>query len=169
MRLTDHITMNFNNNMSTAAVFLDIEKAFDTTGQPGLLYKISKLKFPAILTKLINSSLANRTFRVSVEGELSTPREIQAGVPQGSVLAPTVYSLYINDTPRTPGVHLELFADDTCIYATDSKESYVLRKLQRGINAMEEWCEKWNIILIRIRIEPSTSPKVSNESRLTSL
>jgi hypothetical protein len=80
-----------------------------------------------------------------VEGELFTPREIQAGVTQGSVLAPTLYSLYINDTPRTPGVHLALFLDDTPIYAKDRKESYVLRKLQRGLNAMEEWCENWNI------------------------
>jgi len=70
---------------------------------------------------------------------------MQAGVSQVSVLAPIMYCFYINDTPRTPGVHLALFADDTCIYATDRKESYVLRKLQRGLNAMEEWCEQWNI------------------------
>jgi hypothetical protein len=145
MRLTDHITLNFNNNMYTAAVFLDIEKAFDNKWQPGLPYKLSKLQFPTNLIKLINSYLTNRKFRVSVEGELSTPREIQAGVPQGSVLAPTLYSLYINNTPRTQGVHLALFADDTYLYATDSRESCVLRKLQRGLNAMEEWCEKWNI------------------------
>jgi hypothetical protein len=44
MRLADHVTLNFN-NMSTAVVFLDIEKAFDTTWQPGLLYKLSKLQF----------------------------------------------------------------------------------------------------------------------------
>jgi hypothetical protein len=110
-----------------------------------VLYKISKLQFPANLIKLINSFLTNRKFRVSVEGELSTPREIQAGVPQGSVLAPTLYSLYINDTSRTPGVHFALFADDTCMYATDRKEGYVLRKLQSGLNEMEEWCEDWNI------------------------
>jgi hypothetical protein len=65
--------LNFNNNMSTAAVFLDIEKAFDTTWHPGLLYKIKKLQFPTNLIKLINSYLTNRKFRVSVEGELSTP------------------------------------------------------------------------------------------------
>jgi hypothetical protein len=97
------------------------------------------------LIKLTNSYLTNRKFIVSVEGELSTPREIQAGVPQGSALAPTLYSLYINDTPRTQGIHLALFAHDTCLYATDRRESYVLRKLQRRLNAMEEWCEKWNI------------------------
>jgi hypothetical protein len=73
MRLTDHVTLNFNNNMSTAAVFLGIEKAFDTTWHPGLLYKLSELKFSASLIKLIASFLSNRKFKVSVEGELSLP------------------------------------------------------------------------------------------------
>jgi hypothetical protein len=45
MRLADHVTLHFNSNMSTAAVFFDIEKTFDTTWQPGLLYKLSKLQF----------------------------------------------------------------------------------------------------------------------------
>jgi hypothetical protein len=65
--------------MSTAAVFLDIEKALDTTWHPGLLYKLSKMHFSTSLIKLISSFLSNRKFRVSVEGEMSTPREIQAG------------------------------------------------------------------------------------------
>jgi hypothetical protein len=65
--------------MSTAAVFLDIEKAFDTTWQPGLLYKLSKLQFSTSLIKLISSLLSQRKFRVSVEGEMSTPRYMQAG------------------------------------------------------------------------------------------
>jgi hypothetical protein len=114
MRLTDHVTLNFNNNMSTAAVCLDIEKAFDTTWHPGLSYKLSKLQLPVNLIKLISSYLSHRKFRVSVEGELSTPSETEAGVPQGSVLAPTMYNLYINDTPppQTPGFQLALFADD---------------------------------------------------------
>jgi hypothetical protein len=62
MRLTDHITLNLNNDMSTAAVFLDIEKASNTTWHSGLLYKMSKLQFPANLIKLTNSYLANRKF-----------------------------------------------------------------------------------------------------------
>jgi hypothetical protein len=57
----------------------------------------------------------------------------------------TVYVCYINDSPQTPGVYLGLFADDTCIYATDRKEAYVLRKLQRGLSATETWCKRWNI------------------------
>jgi hypothetical protein len=55
-------------------VFLDIEKAFDTTWHTGLLYKLTKLNFSTRMTKLINSFLFLRKFRVSVEGEVSTPR-----------------------------------------------------------------------------------------------
>jgi hypothetical protein len=122
MRLVDHLTLNFNNNISTAAVFLDIEKAFDTTWQPGLLYKLSKLKFSTSLIKIISSFLSQRNFRVSVEGEMSTPKYMQTEVPQGSVLSLTLYNLYISDTAQTSVVNLALFADDTSLYATDSKE-----------------------------------------------
>jgi hypothetical protein len=87
MRLADHVTLNFNNKISTAAVFLDIEKAFDTTWHSGLLYKLSKLVFSNSLTKLIGSFLSQRKFRVSVEGEMSAPREMEAGVPQQQISA----------------------------------------------------------------------------------
>jgi retron-type reverse transcriptase len=100
MRLTDHVTLNFNNKFSTAVVFLDIEKAFDTTWHSGLLYKMSKFEFSTSLIQLISSFLSKRKFRVSVEGEMSTSREMQAGVPQGSVLSPTLYNFYVNDPPK---------------------------------------------------------------------
>jgi hypothetical protein len=76
---------------------------------------------------------------------MSTPREMQAGVPQSSVVSPTLFNLYINDAHQTHGVHLALFADDTCLYATDRKEGFIVRKLQRGLRSMETWCERWNI------------------------
>jgi hypothetical protein len=137
MRLTDHATLNFNNNRSTAAVFLAIEKAFVTTWHFGLLYKLPKLKLSISLIKLIRSFLSQRKCGVSIEGEMSTPRDIQAEAQQGSVLSSTLYSLYITVTPQTPGVYLGLFADDTCVYATSRKQGYVLRKLQRGLSATE--------------------------------
>jgi hypothetical protein len=121
-RLTGHETLNFNNKMSTAAAFLDIEKAFDTTWHSGLIYKLSKMEFSNSLIKLISSFLSQRKFRVSVEDEMSTPLKMKAGVSQVSVLSPTLYNLYINDTHQTIGVNLALFADDTSLYATEREE-----------------------------------------------
>jgi hypothetical protein len=67
--------------MSTATVFLDTEKAFDTTMHLGLLHKLSELKFSISLIKLIPSFLSQRKFGVSVEYEISTPSDIKAGMP----------------------------------------------------------------------------------------
>jgi hypothetical protein len=145
MRLMDHVSLNFKSNMSTAAVFLDIEKALDKTWHSGLLYKISEMLFSISLIKLIPSFLANRKFTISVEGELSSPRKIAAGVLQGSVLAPVLYNLYINNAPAAPGVHLALFADDTCIYAAQKHELQVLSKFQRGPIIVASWCQRCNI------------------------
>jgi hypothetical protein len=50
----------------------------------------------------------------------------------------------LHDPPQTQGVHLALFADDSCLYATDRKEGFILRKLQRGLSSIEAWCERWN-------------------------
>jgi hypothetical protein len=147
VRLTDHVTLNFN-NISTAAVFLDTEKTFDTSLHLGLLYKLSKIEFPCNLINHISSSLSERKFGVSVEGEMLTPRDTEAGVPQSSVLSPTLYNVYINDIPQTPGANFALFADDTCLYATEHKEGYVLRKFQRLLNSLTAWCKQWNIKII---------------------
>jgi hypothetical protein len=76
---------------------------------------------------------------------MSKPRYLQAGVPQGSVLSPTPYNLYINDTPQTSGVNLALFGDDIYLYATDHKEGYVLRKIQHELNSTAACGECWNI------------------------
>jgi hypothetical protein len=65
---------------------------------------------------------------------------MQGGVAQGSVLSATLFNLYINDALQTHGVHLALFA-------TDRKEGFIVRKLQRGLSSMETWCERWNIKL----------------------
>jgi hypothetical protein len=123
--------------MLVTAVFLDIEKAFDTTWQSGLIYKLSEFTFSTSLIKLITSFLTDRNFNVLVEGEFSTPREIGAGVPQGSVLAQIFYNLYINDAPTEFVTYLALFEDDICIYATDKHERPVLCKPQRKLTAVK--------------------------------
>jgi hypothetical protein len=122
-----------------AAVVLDIWKAFHTIWHHGLLYKLYKLKFSISLLKVISSFFLGE----NSESRLKVKCLRQAGMPQGSVLSPTLYSIY-KLYAQTPGVYLGLFADDTCIYATDRKEGYVLRKLQWCLSATETWCERWS-------------------------
>jgi hypothetical protein len=98
-----------------AAVFLDIKKAFHTTWHSSLLYKLPELEFSTSLIKLSASFPTDRKFKVLVDGEFSMLRKIVARVPQGSVLAPVLYNIYINDAPVAPVTHLALFADNTCI------------------------------------------------------
>jgi hypothetical protein len=97
--------------------------------------------------KLISSSLSQRKFRVSVEGEIFTLMDIwvQTGVSHNCDLCSTLYTLYFNDTPQTPHVYLGRFADDTYINAAECKEVNDLRKLQRRLSAIETWRERWNI------------------------
>jgi hypothetical protein len=92
LRLSDHVTFSFNKNMSTAAVLLDIVKSFNSTWHLFFVGKLYKLKFSISLLKFIISFLSQRKFRVSAEGEISTPIDIQE---QGSVLSPTLYSRYV--------------------------------------------------------------------------
>jgi hypothetical protein len=87
---------------------------------------------------------------------MSTPRYMQA-VPQLSVLSPTLCNLYINDTRQTYDVNLAFFADETCLYTTERKEGYVLRKFQRVLNSMADWCERWNLKSTKTRLGRSTS------------
>jgi hypothetical protein len=97
---------------------------------------------------------------------------MKAGVPQGSVLSPTLFNMYVNDTPPAIGVQLALFADDTCLYTSERKEGYVLRKRQRGLNSVEESSKRWNIkinedktqaIYFSHRIRPPESLLTLNE------
>jgi hypothetical protein len=108
MRLTDQVTLNLNDNMSTVALFLGIEKAVDTTWHSGLLYKLRKLESLSTLIKLIGSFLSQHKFSVLIEGEMSTPRKIRAGVPQGSVLVWLSEKSSLVSVQWGPGVSAEI-------------------------------------------------------------
>ena len=74
-----------------------------------------RLGFPAKIVKLVHSYITNRTFKVKIGNTTSLHKEIMAGVPQGSVLGPILYSIYISDIPVSNDVMTALYADDTAI------------------------------------------------------
>jgi hypothetical protein len=79
-------------------------------------YILSSLQFSISPIKLNGSFLSHRKFGVSFKSEVTAPRDIKAGMPEGCLLSLILYSLDINDTFQTPGVYLSLFADDNYIY-----------------------------------------------------
>lgn len=141
--------------MATGALFFDVAKAFDKVWHNGLIYKLYQLKVPDSLVLILRDFLTNRTFRYRVDGTYSSPRPIRAGVPQGSVLSPLLFSLYINDIPRSPQVELALFADDTALYHSGYHAGYVIRALQRAVTDLGEWFRRW-----RIEVNPEKSAAV---------
>ena len=120
-RLIERITRNFGEKRLTGAFFLDVAKAFDTVWIDGLLYKLTLPNFPSYIVHTISSYLQGRTFEASFQTATSSHRGMRAGVAQGGLISPVLFSLYVNDMP-SPSHHVELalYAHDTAIIATSS-------------------------------------------------
>jgi len=144
-KLTHQLSQNFNNDLNTASIFLDVEKAFDRVWHEGLLYKLSLTNIPPEIIHIIKSFLTDRTFITKIDDSFSTLRKIRAGVPQGSCLSPTLYLIYINDIPTTPKTHLSLFADDTMFYTFDKNPIRAAIQLQHQLDLVLRWFHRWRI------------------------
>ena len=106
--LLDHST-------PVCGVFLDIRKAFDSVSHSGLLHKLSSIGLPSHLYSWFCSYLANRTQSVKVGNSVSSTLPVLSGVPQGSILGPLLFILYINDIPDLDPEFLSrmfIYADD---------------------------------------------------------
>ena len=144
-RIIELIGNAFNNKEHVGAVFLDIEKAFDSLWHEGLIKKLINLNIPKAMIHIIYSFLTNRCFQVRINNTLSQVTNIQAGVPQGSTLSPSLFNLYINDFPTLPNCITAQFADDTAILAKSKQGNIAFEHIQNALYKVETWCEDWRI------------------------
>ena len=105
-------------SLEVRANFLDISKAFDKVWYEGLLYKLETVGISGNLHKLFQSFLSDRFQRVALNGQSSNWSPVLAGVPQGSILGPLLFLVYINDVPTNLESLAKLFADDTLLFST---------------------------------------------------
>ena len=132
-----------------AAVFIDITKAFDTIWHYGLLKKIQTLGIRGNLAKFIENFLKNRIIRVKVSSSISDGLPLHAGVPQGSVLSPTLFSVMINDlfSGLDPNVMHSLYADDGAAWVITPSLAEAVETMQHTISVIEEWSHTWGLEL----------------------
>lgn len=144
-RITSKITENFNSDKVSALLSLDIESAFDTVWLKALIFKLIKLEIPGYIIKLINSYIFKRDYQVKIKKNHSNKFKIPAGVPQGGILSPILFLLFINDIPNDPKIMLSLFADDTALLATSYNKTQADKYLQNSIQNLEKYYDKWKI------------------------
>jgi len=126
----------------------------------GLLYKLCFLPAPLFLT--LKSFLSQRTFAVRCDDETSNIHPINAGIPQGSILAPTLYNIFTSDIPHSNNTHLATFADDTAILSSNPDSNSSTKSLQDHLNKLQTWFKLW-----RIKINEEKSTHVSFTLRST--
>lgn len=150
--LTDFIRSSIDKGKFIGSVFLDFTKAFDTINHTILFAKLESLGITGPALTLIKSYLHNREQSVYVGGVFSESKLFNQGVPQGSILGPLLFCIYINDLPD----YLELsntvlYADDTTISVSDTSITSLLFKLNNELERVVEWCKTNHLILNPIK------------------
>lgn len=139
--------------LKSAAVFLDVRKAFDSVWHKGLLFKLHKLKTPYYLLNLLKQFLSNRSSMVKFKNHFSHCFSAQQGLPQGSPISPSLYNLFChdvyNDHPDAFNLtaYALLYADDTALVSHSRDVASSIRKLQTLVNETESWFRKWRILI----------------------
>jgi len=124
-------------------VFCDIHKAFDKVWHDGLIFKLNQMGVRGNVLEWLKDYLNSRKQRVIIKGETSDWGSIEAGVPQGSVLGPLLFLVYINDIVQNVNCGIKLFADDTILHLELDDPLLTANILNDSLNSINSWANKW--------------------------
>ena len=146
--VSHRIARAFNRFGATRAVALDISEAFAWVWHVGLLHKLKSYGISGQIFGLISYFLSNRHLQVVLNGKFSQEYPVNAGVPQGSILGPTLFLLYINDHPDVI-CDIAIYPDDTTLYSKCDQASDLWQqlelasKLESDLRDTVDWGKKW--------------------------
>ena len=133
-------------NKDIDVAYMDFQKAFDKVPHRRLLHKISRYNIQGALLQWLTTYLTNRTQEVVVNGHVSRKTDVYSGIPQGSVLGPTLFIIFINDLPSEIQSSIYLFADDTKLFNTIGNINDQ-PTLQRDLSKIYDWTTTWMLPL----------------------
>ena len=140
IQVIDKLTSALTSKMSAVGVFIDLSKAFDTIDHSILLSKLEFYGIRGVALQWFSSYLSNRQQFTFIHNSLSSRHDILHGVPQGSILGPLWFLLYINDLPHSSSsLSFTLFADDTTLLHTDSNLQSLITSLNAELNRVSSW------------------------------
>lgn len=153
--LTNFLYKQVDNSDPVIAVFLDLAKAFDTVSHKLLLQKLQRVGIRGKAYELIKNYLYNRKQHVKIENSLSKTVTIKHGVPQGTVLGPLLFLLYINDLLYNE-FHCKLlsYADDTIALFTDLHWDNLKHKTAAGLSKIKAWMDS-NLLSVNFKKKPA--------------
>lgn len=149
LEIVEHWSEILEDGGSIDCIYLDFAKAFDTVPHERLLYKLQAYGIEGKLLDWIRAFLTNRQQQVRVGSSLSSWAPVISGIPQGSVLGPTLFLVYINDLPDVVSNIVKLFADDSKVYRVISNPEDC-SSLQEDLDSLQQWSEQW---LLRFNVE----------------
>ena len=138
----------------------------------GLIFKLKSNGISGNLLSFFSNYLRNRQQRVVLNGITSDWKDIEAGVPQGSVLGPLLFLVYINDLPDNISSEMRLFADDSSLFTRVGEIKNTQEKLERDLNFVTNWAHQWKMVFNpdltkqAIEIVFSVKPKKSEHPEL---
>lgn len=125
-------------------IYLDYRKAFDSVPHRRLMAKLQSFGIKGRLLQWLENFLVSRTMRVGVRGTFSSRRTVQSGVPQGSVLGPLLFLLFVNELPSWITCQIKMFADDTKIWCKIEQQSDSTN-LQKDLDKLNQWSHTWQL------------------------
>ena len=137
--------LSFDAGYEVRGVFLDISKAFDKVWHEGLIFKLKQNGTSGKFLNLIKDFLKNKKQRVVLNGQFSLWADVDAGVPQGSILGPLLFLIYINDLTNDLSSSAKLFADDTSLFSVVFNVDATAKELNDDLAKVQHWALRWKM------------------------